>query len=224
MTSLGLLQLVSPALPVGAFSYSEGLEWLVQTEKILNEEEIFNWIRAELLRGQIRIEAAAQTPIRDELKRWQESKSPNSKIIISEWNSWLLALRDASTMRSQHCQMGQSLIKLLTELGQPLPDKSKKFCWPIAWAWASHVWNLSKIEGTEGYLYSWVANQLSAAVRLIPLGPNKAQALQSNLLPLISEQAQLVLNKDPREIWTGDVGATFAQLSHHELYSRLFRS
>ncbi len=120
--------------------------------------------------------------------------------------------------------MGKSLIELLHELGHDFPDENKDFCWPIAWAWAGLALDISEIEVIEGYLYSWVANQLSAAVRLIPLGPSKAQALQCNLSPIISKQAALLIEKDPRQIWTGDVGATFAQLSHHELYSRLFRS
>ena len=224
MKSLRLLQLTSPALPVGAFSYSEGLEWLIQKQKISNESTMFDWLEAELLRGQLRIEAAAQTPIRDALQKWAEFKSIDAEIEVSEWNYWLLALRDAPTVRLQHNQIGRSLIKLLADLGHPLPNHRKDLCWPVAWAWAGLAWHLTKIEVVEGYLYTWVANQLSAAVRLIPLGPTKAQALQSKLLPLISKQAELLLDKDPHQIWTGDIGATFAQMSHSELYSRLFRS
>ncbi len=224
MTSLGMLQLVSPALPVGAFSYSEGLEWLIQKGKISNESNMFDWLEAELLRGQLRLEAAAQTPIRQALENWDKSKSSDDKKIVYEWNDWLLALRDASEIRMQQRQMGQSLIQLLDDLGHPLPDRGKNLTWPVAWAWGGLAWRLSKLEVIEGYLYSWVSNQLSAAVRLIPLGPTKAQYLQCNLFPLITKQAKLLLEKDPHQIWTGDVGATFAQLSHSELYSRLFRS
>ena len=121
-------------------------------------------------------------------------------------------------------QMGYSLLQLFQELGHPLPDKSKNFCWPIAWSWAGLSWHLTKSEVIEGYLYSWISNQLSAAVRLLPLGPSRAQVLQSNLVPIITKQAQELLDKDPHKIWTGDVGATFAQMSHAQLYSRLFRS
>ena len=117
-----------------------------------------------------------------------------------------------------------ALLQLLEELGHPLPDTTKNLSWPIAWGWAGLAWQLSKSEVIEGYLFSWISNQLSAAVRLLPLGPTRAQVLQSNLLPLITKQAELLQNKDPRHLWTGDVGATMAQLSHAELYSRLFRS
>ena len=224
MTSLALLQLVSPSLPVGAFSYSEGLESLVQDGRLSDEISVFSWLEAELQRGQLRIEAAFQTRLRSVLKEWKTSENEDSRSLVCQMNYWLLALRDSSEIREQQCQMGRSLLQLLAEIGHPLPDGRLDMAWPVAWAWACLAWHLSELEAVEGYLYSWVANQLSAAVRLVPLGPTKAQAIQSRLLPLIQTEAKYLLHKDPDDIWTGDVGATMAQLYHAELYSRLFRS
>ena len=76
----------------------------------------------------------------------------------------------------------------------------------------------------EGYLYGWVANQLSAAVRLVPLGPTSAQVLQLRLSSLIKRQAEQLFHQDPRQLWSAGLGASMAQLAHAELYSRLFRS
>ena len=120
--------------------------------------------------------------------------------------------------------MGESLLQLLIDLDHPLPDNEKKFIWPIAWAWAGGCGDISKIDLVEGFLYSWVANQLSAALRLLSLGPTKAQQLQQKSLLLIKSQANYLLHKNPKEIWISDVGAIMAQQSHIELYSRLFRS
>ncbi len=64
---LEFLQLLSPSLPVGAFSYSEGLEWLVQKQKVTNETTLFNWIESELSRGQITIEASSISHIMKDL-------------------------------------------------------------------------------------------------------------------------------------------------------------
>ena len=224
MASLQILQLASPSLPVGAFCYSEGLEWLVQKGRIKDDLTMFSLLESELLRGQIRVEAAALMPIIKELEIWDSETESKAKDAVTDWNSWLLALRDASTIRVQQLQMGRSLVQLLADLNHPLPDNSKDYAWPIAWAWAGISWKLSKSEIVQSYLYSWTANQLSASVRLVPIGPIKAQALQSKLLPLINKQSELLQNKNPHQIWTGDVGATMAQLSHTELYSRLFRS
>jgi len=218
------LQLISPSLPVGAFSYSEGLEWLVQNKKVHDENSLFNWIESELFRGQITIEASSIAHIMEDLVDWRDKKDEQSNSIIEEWNSWLTSLRDSPELRSQQRQMGESLLQLLIDLDHPLPNNEKKFIWPIAWAWAGVCWEIPRIDLVEGFLYSWVANQLSAALRLLSLGPTKAQQLQKNSLKLIKSQASYLLEQNPKEIWVGDVGAIMAQQSHVELYSRLFRS
>ena len=222
--NLEFLQLLSPSLPVGAFSYSEGLEWLVQNKKVNNETTLFNWIESELTRGQITIEASSISYIIRDLVNWRNTKDTQYKLVIEEWNSWLSSLRDSPDVRSQQIQMGESLLQLLIDLDHPLPDKEKKFIWPIAWAWAGVSWDIPKIDLVEGFLYSWVANQLSAALRLMSLGPTKAQQLQKKSLLIIKSQADYLLQQNPKEIWISDVGAIMAQQSHTELYSRLFRS
>ena len=221
---LEFLQLMSPSLPVGAFSYSEGLEWLVQNKKVYDEKTLFNWIESELSRGQITIEASSIPYIMRDLVHWRDNKDIQNKLIIEEWNSWLSSLRDSPEVRSQQTQMGESLLQLLIDLDHPLPDNEKKFIWPIAWAWAGVSWEIPQIDLVEGFLYSWVANQLSAALRLLSLGPTKAQQLQKKSLLLIKSQASFLLQQNPKEIWISDVGAIMAQQSHVELYSRLFRS
>jgi len=221
---LEFLQLLSPSLPVGAFSYSEGLEWLVQNQKVNDETTLFNWIESELSRGQITIEASSISHIMKDLVDWNNNSDAQHKFVIEEWNSWLSSLRDSPDVRSQQIQMGESLLQLLIDLDHPLPDNEKKFIWPIAWAWAGVSWDIPKIDLVEGFLYSWVANQLSAALRLLSLGPTKAQQLQQKSLLLIKSQAKYLLQQNPKEIWISDVGAIMAQQSHVELYSRLFRS
>jgi len=96
--------------------------------------------------------------------------------------------------------------------------------WPAAWAWAASAMKIPVLDMLEGYLYGWVANQLSAAVRLVPLGPTRAQVLQQRLLPLVQKQALQLRDMDPQQMWSAGVGASLTQLAHAELYSRLFRS
>ncbi len=224
MISPSIFQLISPSLPVGSFSYSEGLEYLTNTQRICNESDLISWLESELLRGQLRIEAAALLPIRNCLKAWKVDRANASQAKVYEWNSWTLALRDSIEVRSQQIQMGKSLLQLLSDLNHPLPNSKIDLSWPLAWSWAGLSWSLPTTEVLLGYLYSWVANQLSASLRLLPIGPNKVQLIQYNLLPLIKSQAELLINKDPHELFSGDIGATMAQQSHNELYSRLFRS
>lgn len=222
MTSLALLQLVSPALPVGAFSYSEGLEVLIQNGSLIDELDLQHWIEAELQRGALRLEAAALNPLRDQLQRWEQERSEMPSELMS-LDGWLLALRESAEVRAQQGQMGGSLLQLMVDLGHPLPQPVV-LAWPAAWAWAALSLKISELEMVEGYLYGWVANQLSAAVRLVPLGPTTAQRIQQQLLPMIREQASVLKDQDPYTLWCGGAGAGLAQLAHAELYSRLFRS
>lgn len=223
MTSLALLQLVSPALPVGAFSYSEGLEVLVQSGALKDEAALERWLIAELERGALRLEAAALSVFAEDLNRWQGATDQSACLRVIDLDGWLLATREAAEVRAQQRQMGGALLQLLTDLGHSLPEPVP-LAWPAAWAWAAVALKVPLQEMVEGYLYGWVANQLSAAVRLVPLGPTRAQVLQQRLLPLIADQARQLLGQDPRQLWAGGVGASLAQLAHAELYSRLFRS
>ena len=226
MTSLALLQLVSPALPVGAFSYSEGLEVLIQNGDLNDAFDLQDWIEAELQRGALRLEAAALKPLRALFQVWEGEGLEMPSDLIS-LDGWLLALRESAEVRAQQVQMGGSLLALMADLGHPLPQALPQpvvLAWPAAWAWAALSLKISEQEMVEGYLYGWVANQLSAAVRLVPLGPTTAQRIQQQLLPMIRDQASVLKDQDPRTLWSGGAGAGLAQLAHAELYSRLFRS
>ena len=228
---LHLFQLVSPALPVGAFSYSEGLEVLVQAGRIATPAALEAWLRAELERGALGVEAAALVPLaaafnraRSALAAGLEGELAAALTELRELDGWLLAARESAELRAQQRQMGQSLLRLLADLGWPLPRGSDGLAWPAAWAWAGVCLDLPPADLVEAYLYGWVANQISAAVRLVPLGPTQGQRLQLALAPLITERASALGASHPRRLWSGGVGAGLAQLSHRELYSRLFRS
>jgi urease accessory protein len=218
---LRLFQLVSPALPVGAFSYSEGLEVLVQSGCLADAAAVRAWLEAELRRGLVAIEAAHLPELMLRLAAGELDAA-------AERDGWLLAQREAAELRAQQRQMGRSLLQLLADLGWPLP---LSLGWTGAWAWAGVCLELPPLPVLEAYLHGWSANQLSAAVRLVPLGPTEAQRLQLALAPLIAERAAALLaacqtGTDPAAdgLWSSGVGAGLAQLRHAELYSRLFRS
>ena len=219
---LRLFQLVSPALPVGAFSYAEGLEVLVQSGRLGDGAEVRAWLEAELGRGSLPIEAAALPGLLTALRQWRDGDPAGAGAVVDR-DGWLLAQREAAEMRAQQRQMGGSLLELLADLGWPLPEPMP-LAWPAAWAWAGLCLELEPLELVEAYLHGWVVNQLSAALRLVPLGPTEAQRLQLALAPLLAARALELSQRDPRTVWSGGVGASLAQLGQAELYSRLFRS
>jgi urease accessory protein len=229
---LRLLQLASPALPVGAFSYSEGLEVLVQHGRLADGAAVAAWLEAELEGGLLPVEASALAPLRLGLERWRQGHS-DGEAAVRDLDGWLLAQREAAELRAQQRQMGRSLLQLLADLGWPLPSSTAApapavvpaaLGWPTAWAWAGLALELEAAELREAYIYTWCANQISAAVRLVPLGPTEAQRLQLALAPTLAQHAARLEGLHPRDLRSGGVGAALAQLGHAELYSRLFRS
>ena len=224
---LALLQLVSPALPVGAFSYAEGLEVLVQAGELRDGATLKAWLEAELQFGLLAVEAAALGPMQ------QAFKTSNMEQLL-DLNGWLIAQREAPEIWAQQWQMAGSLLQLLAAMGWPLTEQCQALKltglkltglgWTAAWAWAGHCLDLAATDLVEAYLYGWLANQISAAVRLIPLGATEGQCLQLQLVPLISSQANYLISQDPRQMFSSGVGAGLAQLQHGALYSRLFRS
>ena len=223
---LPLLQLVSPALPVGAFSYAEGLEVLQQSGQLADAAALASWLTAELQGGVVAVETAALSTLRHLIAAWGQGDAA-AAAGLRDLDGWLQAQREAPELRAQQRQMGSSLLQLLEALRGPLLPQSQTpppLAWPAAYAWAGVCLEIGAPLLELGYLYSWVSNQISAAVRLIPLGPTEGQRLQLALGGLIEQRAKQLAGTEPRSLWSAGVGAGLAQLQHAELYSRLFRS
>ena len=94
----------------------------------------------------------------------------------------------------------------------------------LIWSWACYCFEISKLEMVENFLYAWSANQLSAALRLLPLGSTKAQIIQRDLLPIISKVSMEIMDKKIDDLYFGNVGLNMAQQNHNELYAKLFRN
>ena len=128
-------------------------------------------------------------------------------------------------MREQQTQMAKSLFDLSKEFGfEYLYKKNKKNSWPLAWSWACYCFEITKLEMVENFFYAWSANQLSAALRIIPIGSTKAQLIQRDLLEIISKVSKEIMDKEIDDIYFGNVGLAMAQQNHNELYTKLFRN
>ena len=140
-------------------------------------------------------------------------------------DKWILASKDSIEIREQQTQMSKSLFDLTKEFGfEYLYEKNKKSSWPLAWSWACYCFEITKLEMVENFLYAWSANQLSAALRLIPMCSTSAQLIQRDLLAIISEVSNEIMDKNIDEIYFGNVGLAMAQQNHNDLYTKLFRN
>ncbi|GAX41753.1 urease accessory protein UreF [Tolypothrix sp. NIES-4075] len=217
---LCLLQLASPALPVGAYSYSEGLETLVENNVINNQESLQHWLKAELCYGAIRLEAAVMV-------RAYNCALQNDLEALSRWNMWLSAVRETEELRNSSLQMGRSLIQLFAKLQpqiKPIADAVGNCNYAIAFGIAVAYWDINIQAAILGYLHSWVSNLITAGVKLIPLGQTAGQQLLLNLQPLINDATASILALEDDNLSCCSWGLSLASMAHETQYTRLFRS
>ena len=227
---LSLLQLASPALPVGAYSYSEGLEFLVEAEIITDVATLEKWLRDALRFGSPRLDGAL-------LQRSYAAMENQDMERLRYWNHWSLAVRETEELRQQTIQMGRSLSGLLQELDSSLEpvlqelrsptDETQpdgQISYTTGWAIACAHWQISITDAIFAYLHGWVANAIAAGVKLIPLGQTSGQKLLFQLHPQIAEIVPEILALDEANLYSCSWGFAMASIAHETQYTRLFRS
>ena len=218
--------LISPNLPVGGFCYSEGLESYLQNKNLKDSNSVKELIISELEIGQIRLDGRLLINFFDIFNDIDDGK--NLKINLQKLLSldkWILSSKDSVEMREQQAQMAKSLFVLTKEFGFEYPyENNKKNSWPLAWSWACYCFEINKLEMVENFFYAWSANQLRAALRIIPIGSTKAQLIQKDLLAIISKVSKEIMDKEINDIYFGNVGLAMAQQNHNDLYTKLFRN
>ena len=216
-----LLQLASPALPVGAYSYSEGLEFLVDNGTITAVTALEHWITQELSYGTIRLETAV-------MARSYNAMVAEDWDMLRYWNNWLSAVRDTRELREQSWQMGQALARLLRtlepELAQVLDEVGQPYNFATVFAISAARWHIEPEAMLLGYLHSWITNLVNAGIKLIPLGQTAGQTLLIQLYPTLRQTVQHCLAVDDDDLYGCSWGTAIASMNHETLYSRLFRS
>ena len=219
-----LLQLASPALPVGAYTYSQGLEWAVETGVVRDAASAGVWI-ADLLRHGIgRYEAPLVSAL---MKVWTAADTAE----ICRLNGEFLASRESAELRAETAQMGFSLHQLVRDLRDPglSPIEStlaslEEIAFPTGWSGLAAHWKISPPDALTAYLWSWAENQVMAALKVVPLGQASGQRLLAELGGLIPSVAVDAL-KLPETGWSNFTPAFAIACARHETqYSRLFRS
>ncbi|MCS7031785.1 MAG: urease accessory protein UreF [Gloeomargarita sp. SKYG116] len=216
---LAILQLASPALPVGAYSYSEGIEWLVERGVIRSATDLEQWLRHELQYGSVQLDARVVR----RLYGVMEQADPTA---LAYWNQWLSAQRDTEELRYQSWQMGNALIKLLKDMDlfpSWLTTPIQPCNYGVAFAITAYQWGISLADSLKIYLFSWTANIISAGIRTIPIGQTEGQKMLFRLHALIQEQSD-VLTREAGELESCTIGLGLASMYHETQYSRLFRS
>jgi len=216
-----LLQLASPALPVGAYSYSQGMERAVEDAIVSDAASAATWIGDALHL----VLAAYELPC---LRAMLAAAERDETRALSDVNAEFLASRESLELRAETMQMGRSLARLLAEL-QPgararrVLDTIPEPSYPCAFACAATCFALPFRYGVAAYVWSWLENQILAAIKLVPLGQSAGQRL---LFRLSDSALALVDAPDGEPVSRVNLapGLALASTLHETQYSRLFRS
>jgi urease accessory protein len=221
-----LLHLGSPMLPVGAFSYSQGLEWAVEAGTIVDRATAQSWI-FDVLRWSVgRFEAPLLLAAH---AAWNANDGGRAR----ELNRWMAATRETRELRAETEQLGYSLRRWCTDsaaVDGAMLERLQTIdapTWPVMFAGVAAAWSIAPRPMLSTYLWAWVENQVSAALKAVPLGQTDGQKILLEAPPVIGHvvvDAAAHANEHPREWTTQCPGLAIASSRHETQYSRLFRS
>jgi urease accessory protein len=218
-----LLQLASPALPVGAYSYSQGLEAAVETGFVRDSASAEEWI-ADVLELSV---ACMEGPL---LLRLYQAFHNGDDLAVARWNELFLASRETAELRAETLQMGYSLTRLLGDL---IEDNSfqinilndiSEVTFPAAYGAAAAHWEIPAGDALLAYLWAWLENQVMAAVKSIPLGQTDGQKILLHLGGQLPATAARIAATSDDTLGNFTPGLALLSSRHETQYSRLFRS
>jgi urease accessory protein len=218
-----LLRLASPVLPVGAFSYSQTLEWAVEDGTVKNFDTSQKWISDALTLSIARCEAPVWLRL---LNAWNNRDLDT----IQHWNDFFLASREGAELRAETLQMGRAMRTLISRSNEfsahicEWLEAIEEPTYPTAFTAAISGWQIEPRAALTAYLWSWAENQVVAAMKLIPLGQTDGQRLLATLIDKIPATLDAVFACEDDDIGTLAHGFAIASAQHETQYSRLFRS
>jgi len=220
---LRLLHLASPALPIGAFHFSQGLEYAVETGWVSDEATALEWIGG-IAAASI---ATLDLPV---LCRLRAAWETDDTAAVRRWNVFLLACRETAELRFEDRHLGAALLRVLAEFGLHAGDAvsgeggAAGVCHATAFAFASARWGIDERSMLQAYLWSWAENQVLAAVKLVPLGQSAGQRILHALSSRLGALAARAVDLIESDIGISTSLSAVASGRHETQYTRLFRS
>lgn len=220
LARLRLLQLVSPSLPVGAFTYSQGLEWAVECGWVKDADELRGWVD-DLMRTAM---ARLELPV---LIRLHKAVSEDNNDQLAYWTRYLIAARETKELREEEHNRGRALAALLPKLGMPVSPEQEplvRSCQLTGFALAARHWAIPLNEAAAGYLWGWLENMVLAGVKIIPLGQTAGQQLIAELTEAIPGLVEQALGLEDHDIGASCTAQAIASSRHETQYTRIYRS
>jgi urease accessory protein len=218
-----LLQLASPTLPVGAYSYSGGLEYAIEDGIVKHAASAETWIR-DVLDFSL---GSFEVPL---LWRMLIALDENDYARLARWNTLFRSGRETAELRTETLQMGHALGILLKDLPFCSADEVAKLhgfgalTFPAAYAFAAHHMQVDRQAALVAYLWSWLENQVMAALKAVPLGQSAGQRMLASIGAELPKVAQRATELEDDALTNFAPGLAIASSRHETQYSRLFRS
>ena len=209
--------LVSPNLPIGAFSYSEALESAVENKIVTDCDSFYKWLIHNLKRSLVYFEL----PV---LRHLYESNNVDE---FSFWTQRAIAMRNTFELRKEEDDKGKAFVRIISSL---LLTDNKEFLevarrsYLSAFSLYAKSDDLSLEMMLQCYLFSYIESQCIAAVKLVPLGQTDAWKCIKNASHLSDEIIEKSLTVKDDEIGAGLVNLSILSVKHETQYSRIFRS
>ncbi len=210
-----LWQLISPTLPVGAYSYSQALEQVHFEGVVHDAASAQSWLRDVLGLGVARLDL----PV---LLRVHRAWADRDALAVRRWSRVLEARRETAELRFEDLAMGSALALLLSNLGAEVPEPRLPFA--SAFAVAAVDWSIGPESACAGYAWAWCEAQVAAAVKLVPLGHTAGQRMLLALGLEIPAAIEIATACRDDEIGASLPGLAIASALHETQYTRLFRS
>ena len=220
---LHLLQFASPALPIGAYSYSQGLEAALENGLVKDAATARDWIAAHLRE----VMAQWEAPI---CWRLMAAFSARDAALVAHWNACFIASRDSAEFRAESIQMGYSLGKLVAELDIVDPvtlailQAQAELALPTVYACAVAALNIPREEALLAMLFAWAENQVLVCVKSVPLGQVAGQRLLLSLRSELEAAARYAGEVADDDMSNWAPGLSLQSMQHEIQYSRLYRS
>ena len=214
---LHLLQLASPSLPVGAYSYSQGLETAIERGQVRCADSAARYLARQLDEVLGSWDGAV-------FWRLLANCAAGDGAAFEQWNARYLASRESAELRAETVQMGFSLSRLLMELQLLPPAAMRDTCLPAALAQAVHTLGVPHEEALLAMLFSWAENQVLVCVKSIPLGQVAGQRLLLGLRPAIEAAAAQARALPDEELSSWAPGLARLSMYHEVQSGRLYRS